>query len=145
MDGNLKECVELMKFNKIHRVIVEDTKSSTFTGLITYETIFEYFVSNYYSDEMIGFHLKVNDSNVVTKKMITVNKNETIYNCLLNFWNNKISIIPIYDFEADSYFGFFYLKDIVYFFANGEKFSVNIDLFIYTYKYNSLVIRFQNS
>jgi CBS domain-containing protein len=110
-----------MKNNKIHRVIVEDNKTSTYTGFITYETIFEYFFSNYYSD-MVAFHLNINTMNIISRNLITTDKDETIYNCLLKFWFHKISILPIVD--GDSYFGFFYLKDIVYFFANGEKFSV---------------------
>jgi CBS domain-containing protein len=112
-----------MKNNRIHRVIVEDSKNSTFTGFITYETIFEYFVGNYYSD-MIGFHLEIENLNIITKNIITVNKDETLLNCLEKFWYHKISVLPIVDNETSSIFGFFYLKDIVYFFANGEKFSV---------------------
>jgi signal-transduction protein with cAMP-binding, CBS, and nucleotidyltransferase domain len=112
-----------MKKNKIHRVIVEDTKTSTFTGFITYETIFDYFVNNYYSD-MLAFHININELNIKKQNIITVSKNETIYNCLLCFWNFKISVLPIID--GDTNFGFFFLKDIVYFFSNGEKFSVKI-------------------
>jgi CBS domain-containing protein len=115
-----------MKKNKIHRVIVEDPKTSTFTGFITYETVYEYFISNYYSD-MLAFHLPVNELNIKTKNPITVNKNETIYSCLLKIWNTKISVLPVLD-EKNKYFGFFFLKDIVYFFSNGEKFSVKINL-----------------
>jgi predicted transcriptional regulator len=121
LDGNLKECIDLMKNNKIHRVIVEDNKIATFTGFITYETIFEFFFNNYYSD-MLCFHINVKDLNMITTELITVEKNETIYNCLLTIWNKKISILPI-TFE-DRLFGFLYLKDLVYFFTNGESFSV---------------------
>ncbi len=110
-----------MKKNKIHRVIIEDSKNLTFTGFITYETIFEYFIGNYYSD-MIAFHLSLNNFNLITTKLITANKSDTIYDCLVKFWNHKISVLPICD--EGFYFGFFYLKDIIYFFANGEKFSV---------------------
>jgi len=111
-----------MKNNKIHRVIVEDPKAATFTGFITYETIFEYFISNHYSD-MTSFHLKINSLNIITNNIIYATKEETIYNCLIKFLNHKISVLPILD--GEDYFGFFYLKDIIYFFANGEKFSVN--------------------
>ncbi len=120
MDGDLKKCVDLLKSNKIHRVIVEDIKTSTFTGYITYEAIFEYFITNYYSD-MFAFKINFNQFKSESKKIITVDKNETIYNCLLSFWNNKISILPVVD--GNDYFGFFFLKDIVYFFSNGDKFS----------------------
>jgi predicted transcriptional regulator len=111
-----------MKNNKIHRVIVEDTKNSVFTGFITYETIFEYFITNYYSD-MVSFHLKIDSLNIKSKNLITVKKEETIFNCLLMLWNRKISFLPIVN-NDDTYFGFLFLKDIVYFFTNGEKFTV---------------------
>jgi len=112
-----------MKNNKIHRVIVEDTKAVIFTGFITYETIFEYFISNHYSD-MASFQLKLNSLNIITTNLVCAAKEETIYDCLIKFLIHKISVLPITD--GDEYYGFFYLKDIIYFFANGEKFSVMI-------------------
>jgi CBS domain-containing protein len=112
-----------MRNNKIHRVIVEDSKVSTFTGFITYETIFEFFFNNYYSSDMIGFHINVKELSLITMEPLTADKSETIYNCLLMIWNKKISILPITS-EGQLY-GFFYLKDLVYFFTNGEIFSVN--------------------
>ena len=117
-----------MKNNKIHRVIVEDSKAVTFTGFITYETIFEYFISNYYSD-MLSFHLKLHSLNIITTNLVCATKEETIYNCLIKFSIHKISVLPIID--GDDYFGFFYLKDIIYFFANGEKFSVKNNLMLF--------------
>jgi Mg2+/Co2+ transporter CorC len=113
-----------MKNNHIHRVVVEDTKTFTFTGFITYETIFEYFVGNYYSD-MSAFQTEINKLGLTTKNVVTVDKDEPIINCLEKFWFNQISILPINEQDSKEIFGFFYLKDIVYFFANGEKFSVN--------------------
>lgn len=112
-----------MKNNKIHRVIVEDKKSLTFTGFITYESIFEYFLTNYYSD-MVNFNVRIDNLNIITKKIITVTKDTMIYDCLLRLWNHKISFLPILD-DDNTFFGFFFLKDIVYFFSNGERFSVN--------------------
>lgn len=112
-----------MKSHKIHRVIVEDPKTKNFTGFITYETIFEFFVNNYYG-EMNILQLKTNDLNIFTRDVVYIDKNETIYNSLLKFWEHKVSILPVYDSEKKQLFGFFYLKDIVYFFANGEKFTV---------------------
>ncbi len=125
-----------MKTNKIHRVIVEDSKSSTYTGFITNETIFEYFIENHYSD-MEVFQGLFKDFNLSTNNLITVDKNETIYNCLMMLYDNRISFLPILE-EDKELFGFLYLKDIVYFFANGEKFTVKL-----TFN-NSSVIRFQN-
>jgi signal-transduction protein with cAMP-binding, CBS, and nucleotidyltransferase domain len=110
-----------MKKNKIHRIIVEDMKVSTFTGFITYETIFDFFIANYYSD-MNSFRTPASSLDVITKKVITVDKDETLYNCLLKLWFHKISIIPV--MHGTSLFGFLFLKDILYLFGNGEKFAV---------------------
>lgn len=115
-----------MKKNRIHRVIVEDTKNTTFTGFVTYETIFDYFFNNYYSD-MDAFHININNVSIATANMISVCKNETILNCIMKFLDHKISILPIIE-DGGGYFGFFFLKDIIYMFANGENFEVR---FIY--------------
>ncbi len=110
-----------MKKNKIHRIIVEDMKVSTFTGFITYETIFDYFINNYYSD-MVVFKAPATSLDIITKKVIMVDKDETLYNCLLKLWYHKISIIPV--MHGYSIYGFLFLKDIIYLFGNGEKFLV---------------------
>jgi CBS domain-containing protein len=121
LDGTLMDCIELMKKNKIHRIIVEDMKISTFTGFITYETIFDYFIDNYYSD-MVAFKGPATSLDIMTKKVIMVDKDETLYNCLLKLWSHKISIIPV--MHGCSIYGFLFLKDMIYLFGNGEKFSV---------------------
>ena len=125
LDGNLKECLDLMKKNKIHRVIIEDTKSSTFTGFVTFEIIFDFFFNNFYSD-MVNFNNEISSMNIISNKIITAKKSDTIYSCLVKFWTHKVSILPIEDDMNDGdcdYFGYFFLKDIVYFFSNGDKFS----------------------
>ena len=114
-----------MRQNKIHRIIVEDSKSSNLTGFITYETIFEFFINNYYSD-MSSFQFKIQETNIINKKLIFINKNETIYDSLIKFYVHKISILPVLCPETNNLFGFFYLKDLIYFFANSEKFTVII-------------------
>lgn len=125
LDGNLQECIKLIRENKIHRIVVEDLKSSTITGFITYEAIFEFFIENYYS-EMTEFNIDLSNINIISKNIITLDKKETIFKCMDTFYSKKISLIPITDKEnGNDVFGYFYLKDIIYFFSNGEKFSFN--------------------
>lgn len=125
LDGNLQECIKLIRENKIHRIVVEDLKSSTITGFITYEAIFEFFIENYYS-EMTEFNIDLSNINIISKNIITLDKKETIFKCMDTFYSKKISLIPIIDKEnGNDVFGYFYLKDIIYFFSNGEKFSFN--------------------
>ena len=123
LDGNLQECIKLIKENRIHRIVVEDLKSSTITGFITYEAIFEFFIENYYSD-MTEFNMSIKELNIVSKDVITLDKKETIFKCMETFYTKKISLIPIIDKDNNNeIFGYVYLKDIMYFFSNGDKFT----------------------
>ena len=122
-DSNLQECLKTIENNNIHRLIVKDKKTGNLSGFITYETIFEYFIENYYS-EMTEFHIPLNQLNIVVNNVITLNKNESLYKCMETFYREGISMIPILD-DNGEIFGYFYLKDIIYFFSMGEKFNFN--------------------
>ena len=126
LDGNLQECIKLIRDNHIHRIVVEDLKSATITGFITYEAIFEFFIENYYS-EMTEFAIPLSSiENIISKNIITLDKKESIMKAMETFFEKKISLIPIIDKDnKNEIFGYFYLKDIIYFFSNGEKFSFN--------------------
>lgn len=119
-DSNLEECVKTIQKNNIHRLIVQDKKSNNLSGFITYETIFEYFIENYYSS-MTEFNIPLKHLNIIIKNVITLNKNETLHKCMETFYQKGISMIPIMD--DDNVFGYLYLKDIIYFFSTGEKFN----------------------
>ena len=123
LDKNLQDVLTLIKTNKIHRIVVEEQKSNSVTGFITYEAIFEFFIENYFS-EMTEFEIKLKEiDGIVTKNIITLNKTDSIFKALDLFYSKKISILPILD--GDEIFGYFYLKDIIYFFSNGDKFNFN--------------------
>ncbi len=123
LDKNLQDVLTLIKTNKIHRIVVEEQKSNSVTGFITYEAIFEFFIENYFS-EMTEFEIKLKDiDEIITKNIITLNKTDSIFKALDLFYSKKISILPILD--GDEIFGYFYLKDIIYFFSNGDKFNFN--------------------
>ena len=121
LDKNLQDVLTLIKTNKIHRIVVEEQKSNSVTGFITYEAIFEFFIENYFS-EMTEFEIKLKEiDGIVTKNIITLNKTDSIFKALDLFYSKKISILPILD--GNEIFGYFYLKDIIYFFSNGDKFN----------------------
>ena len=123
LDKNLQDVLSLIKSNKIHRIVVEEQKSNSVTGFITYEAIFEFFIENYFS-EMTEFEIKLKEiDGIVTKNIITLNKTDSIFKALDLFYSKKISILPILD--GNEIFGYFYLKDIIYFFSNGDKFNFN--------------------
>ena len=122
-DSNLEECLKTIQKNNIHRLIVKDKKTGNLSGFITYETIFEYFIENYYS-EMTEFHIPLKQINIVVNNVITLNKNESLYKCMETFFREGISMLPILG-DGGDIFGYFYLKDIIYFFSMGEKFNFN--------------------
>ena len=122
-EANLEDCVKTIQKNNIHRLIVNDKKTSNLSGFITYETIFEYFIENYYS-EMTEFNIPLKQINIIIDNVITLNKNETLYKCMETFYKEGISMLPILD-DDKKIFGYFYLKDIIYFFSMGEKFNFN--------------------
>jgi predicted transcriptional regulator len=123
LDKNLQDVLNLIKTNKIHRVVVEEQKSNSVTGFITYESIFEFFIENYFS-EMTEFGIKLKEiDEIITKDIMTLNKNDSLFKALDLFYSKKISILPIMD--GSEIFGYFYLKDIIYFFSNGDKFNFN--------------------
>ena len=122
-EANLEECVKTIQNNNIHRLIVNDKKTNNLSGFITYETIFEFFIENYYS-EMTEFNIPLNQINIVINNVITLNKNETLYKCMETFYKAGISMLPILD-DDNKIFGYFYLKDIIYFFSMGEKLNFN--------------------
>ena len=119
-DCNLEECIKTIQKNNIHRLIVQDKKSNNLSGFITYETIFEYFIENYYSS-MTEFNIPLKHLDIIVNKVITLNKNETLHKCMETFYKEGISMIPIMD--EGNIFGYLYLKDIIYFFSTGEKFN----------------------
>ena len=125
-DTNLEECVKTIKKNNIHRLIVQDRKSNNLSGFITYETIFEYFIENYYSS-MNEFKISLKNLDIIVKNIITLNKKESLHKGMETFYKEGISMIPITDDDGDI-FGYFYLKDIIYFFSTGEKFNFNFTI-----------------
>ena len=62
-ESNLEECIKTIQKNNIHRLIVKDKKTDNLAGFITYETIFEYFIENYYS-EMTEFNVPLKQINL---------------------------------------------------------------------------------
>lgn len=112
----------------MHRIIIEEKSSSQITGFISQETIFDYFINNYYSTENINFfrvQLKVIEKNLMPKSMVSIRADETIISGLQKFWDYKISILPIYEHDENNIVGFVFLKDIFYLFSNAEKFSLS--------------------
>ena len=122
-DSNLEECIKTIQQNNIHRLVVNDKKTDNLAGFITYETVFEYFIENYYS-AMTEFHIPLKQIDLIVTDVITIHKNKSLYKCMEKFYTEGISMLPVIGDEGEI-FGYFYLKDIIYFFSMGEKFNFN--------------------
>ena len=141
LDNNLFDCAKLIKEKKTHRIIIEETKEKlgevkpesnsnllriknsnfikNYTGFITYETMFDFFIQNYYGD-MKEFKVLLNDiidiSTIANKLTYKFNKDEKVFVVFEQCFLRKLSIMPIYDKNNDEIFGYLFLKDLVYFF-----------------------------
>ncbi len=130
LDENLKESIDLLKKHKVHRIIIEEKSNSQITGFISQETIFDYFINNYYSTENINFFkipLNFIEKFLIHKDLMIIKNDESIISALRMFWEMTISILPVYENDQSNIVGFLYLKDIFYLFSNAEKFSVRIN------------------
>ncbi len=97
-----------------------------YIGIVTNETIFEYLVSNYYSNEMKEFNLTLNEllilGDVPFLKKLNNGKDmkEKVYQTFNNYlFNNSVDIIPI--FNKKKIEGFIYPKDFFYYIYNCES------------------------
>ena len=127
LDENLKESIDLLKKHRVHRIIIEEKSNSQITGFISQETIFDYFINNYYSTENMNFFkipLILIEKHLISKSLLTIKNDETIITAFRIFLEMKISILPVWEDEETNIIGFLYLKDIFYLYSNSEKFSV---------------------
>ena len=122
--------------NKEIKLTTEDTsktlelpsETQNYTGFVTYETVFDFLIYNYYSMEMKEFDLSLED----LKKMPI---NSSFIKPLSNFAliseevhlsfskniSSKNDILPILTNDKNDIFGFLYLRDYLYFVSNCES------------------------
>ena len=96
-----------------------------YIGIVTNETIFEYLVLNYYSNEMKEFNLSLNellfleDIPLLLKLTNGKEKDEKVYHTFNNYLFNNSDIIPIFNEKVLE--GFIYPKDFFYYIYNCES------------------------
>ena len=141
LDNNLYDCAKLIKEKKTHRIIIEETKEKlseikpesnllqiknshfikNYTGFITYETMFDFFIQNYYGD-MKEFKVLLNDiidiSTIANKLTYKFNKDEKVFVVFEQCFLRKLSIMPIYDKNNDEIFGYLFLKTSLFFYES---------------------------
>lgn len=125
LDDSLISIIKIFQSNNIHRVVLEDNTNKSYCGVVTYETIFEYFMSNYYSS-MDEFNIEYTQiEGLVNENIIFSYTTDSIYSCFLKIYENNISSLPIICQQTNYVYGILYIKDILYFFLLGEKFKFN--------------------
>ena len=104
------------------------SETQNFTGFVTYETVFDFLIYNYYSMEMKEFDLTLED----LKKMPTSSSfikpltnfaliTEEVHSSFSKNITSKSDILPILTNDKNDIFGFLYLRDYLYFVSNCES------------------------
>ena len=96
-----------------------------YLGIVTNETIFEYLVLNYYSNEMKEFDISLNEllilGDIPLLKKLNNGKDmdEKVYQTFNTYLFNNSDIIPIFNNKEIE--GFIYPKDFLYYIYNCES------------------------
>ena len=124
LDSCLLDVIKLLVENHIHKIVIEDTSNNNFVGILTYESIFDYFMSNYYSD-MTAFSISYKEyTSLVCRKLLYSIEDESIYSCFFKIWENKISVLPILNkHDNTKVIGFVFIKDLIFFLMTGDKYK----------------------
>jgi len=122
--------------NKEIKLTTEDTsktlelpsETQNYTGFVTYETVFDFLIYNYYSMEMKEFDLSLEDLKKmpINSSFIKPLSNYALISeeVHLSFSKNissKNDILPILTNDKNDIFGFLYLRDYLYFVSNCES------------------------
>ena len=105
----------------------EPSEIQNYTGFITYETVFDFFIFNYYSKEMKEFNMTLNDLIIMEHHSfveiydIFSKKSDKAYLSFEQKMNSKNDILPIFNDEKTELFGFLFLRDYLYFISNCEN------------------------
>ena len=104
------------------------SETQNYTGFVTYETVFDFLIYNYYSIEMKEFNLTLEDLrklplNFSFIKPIenSVLMNEEVHSSFSKYISSKKDLLPILTGDKNDVFGFLYLRDYLYFISNCES------------------------
>ena len=104
------------------------TETQNYTGFVTYETVFDFLIYNYYSMEMKEFDLKLEDlkkiplnSSFIKPLINYALMNEEVHSSFSKNITSKNDILPILTNDKSDIFGFLYLRDYLYFVSNCES------------------------
>jgi len=104
------------------------TETQNYTGFVTYETVFDFLIYNYYSMEMKEFDLTLEDLKKISLNSSFIKPltnyalmNEEVHSSFSKNITSKNDILPILTNDKSDIFGFLYLRDYLYFVSNCES------------------------
>ena len=104
------------------------TETQNYTGFVTYETVFDFLIYNYYSMEMKEFDLTLEDLKKIPLNSSFIKPltnyalmNEEVHSSFSKNITSKNDILPILTNDKSDIFGFLYLRDYLYFVSNCES------------------------
>ena len=102
-------------------------ETQNYTGFVTYETVFDFLIYNYYSIEMKEFNLTLEElkklpltSSFIRPIENTALMNEEVHSSFSKYITSKNDLLPILTNDKSNIFGFLYLRDYLYFISNCE-------------------------
>ena len=117
-----------MNFEETSKTLELPSETQNFTGFVTYETVFDFLIYNYYSMEMKEFDLTLEelknlplDSSFIKPLNNFSLMNEEVHSSFSKNISSKTDILPILTNDKNDIFGFLYLRDYLFFVSNCES------------------------
>ena len=127
IDDSNKDALN-MNFEETSKTLELPSETQNFTGFVTYETVFDFLIYNYYSMEMKEFDLTLEelknlplDSSFIKPLNNFSLMNEEVHSSFSKNISSKTDILPILTNDKNDIFGFLYLRDYLFFVSNCES------------------------
>ena len=117
------------------------SEPQNYTGFVTYETVFDFLIYNYYSMEMKEFDMTLEDLKKIPLNSSFIKPisnysliNEEVHSSFSKNISTKSDILPILTEDKKEIFGFLFLRDYLFFVSNcasnqnltNEQFLINM-------------------
>ena len=104
------------------------SETQNYTGFVTYETVFDFLIYNYYSMEMKEFDLSLEELRNISLNSSFIKPltnfalvDEEVHSSFSKNITSKNDILPILTNDKKEIFGFLYLRDYLFFVSNCES------------------------
>ena len=128
MEISNKDVLKLNVEEKSNNNLEIPSETQNFTGFVTYETVFDFLIYNYYSMEMKEFDLSLEELRKIPSNssfIIPINTfslmTEKVHSSFSKNITSKSDILPILTNDKKDIFGFLFLRDYLYFVSNCES------------------------